>query len=97
MADGHEYHVKDSDLVPPEREVDPTQNPYPEIRELDFSKEDREELSRVSTMIAGSEPMGTPFLLSMLEKHAAHLETFDRYAAMTDWKRDLPIQIDASI
>lgn len=83
--------VDDSDLALPDREVDPAQNPYPKIQELDFSEEDREELSRVSAMMAGSEPMDTAFLLSMLEKHAAHLEAFDRCATMTDWKRDISV------
>lgn len=80
--------VDDSDLAFVERAVDPSRNPYPEIRELEWTEEEKEEFSRVSRMLGGREPIDIAFLEGMLQKHAPVLERFSRYAAMDDWRMD---------
>jgi hypothetical protein len=82
--------LDDSDLALPERQIDPVQNPYPEIRNLVFSEEERDELNRVDAMYERIEPFDPAFLESMLTKHATTLERFERYAAMRDWRADAP-------
>jgi len=88
--------VDDSDLVLPPREVDPAQNPYPEIRDLELSAEAIEEFYRINGMMVGTEAMDPVFLLEMLERHRPLLERFQRYAAMEDWQQDAPLHGFAS-
>lgn len=80
--------IDDSDLAFVEHEVDPLRNPYPEIRELEWTEEEKEEFSRVSRMLGGREAFDIAFLEGMLQKHAPVLERFSRYAAMDDWRMD---------
>lgn len=82
--------VDDADLALPDREIDPLQNPYPEIRNLAFSDEERDEVSRVEEMYHGNEPFDLEFIEGLLKKHASTLERFERYAAMRDWRTDVP-------
>jgi hypothetical protein len=82
--------VDDADLALPDREIDPSQNPYPEIRDLAFSDEEKDESVRIDAMYQGKEPFDLEFLESLLKKHSATLERFDRYAAMHDWRNDTP-------
>ena len=80
--------VDDSDLAFVEREVDPSRNPHPEILELEWTEEEKEEFRRVAEMLYGREPIDIAFLEGMLQKHAPVLERFARYAAMDDWRMD---------
>ena len=45
--------VDDADLALPVREIDPSQNPFPEIRNLALSGEEREELVPVHLILRG--------------------------------------------
>ncbi len=76
--------VDDSDLTLPEREVDPAQNPYPEIRELVWSESKGEQLVRVWGIVDGTEPSDPAFLEAMLKQYEEPLERFGRYAAMRE-------------
>lgn len=90
--------VDDADLALPDREIDPSQNPYPEIRDLVFSDEEKDEFDRVEAMYQGKEPFDLEFLEKLLKKHATTLERFDRYAAMRDWLSDTPPgEVDSDI
>lgn len=83
--------VDDSDLAVPVREIDPAQNPFPEIRNLVFSEEEEEELVQVYLTLRGDETFDPAFLESLLKKHKAALDRFERYAEMRDWRSDLPL------
>ncbi|HRQ87644.1 MAG TPA: hypothetical protein PLA50_02535 [Bacteroidia bacterium] len=87
----------DSDLALPEREVDPAQNPYPEIREISLSEEEVKEIWQINSMVEGQEPFEETTVETLLERHAEALERFGRYATMRDWQQDLPLVAGADI
>lgn len=82
--------VDDGDLAFVESEVDPSRNPYPEIRDLAWADEEKAEFLRVAHMLRGLEPIEIAFLEGMLQRHAPALERFSRYAAMDGWRSGEP-------
>jgi hypothetical protein len=88
--------VDDSDLALPERQIDPAQNPYPEIRDLVFSEEEL----KIAYAIPFDHKLRLGHLPAeeLLVRHRSGLDRFERYAAMRDWKQDelLGDQMDSS-
>jgi len=80
--------IDDSDLALPEDQVIPLKNPFPEIRDLDWSEEERDDFDRVTQMLNGHQPFDIEFLDGMLKRHSGVLDQFARYAAMDQWRDD---------
>lgn len=80
--------VDDADLAIPIRVVDPSKNPFPEIRDHELDENELEDFLCVKGMMSGSEKMDSAFIREMLARHRPLLDRFHRYSAMEDWQRD---------
>lgn len=88
--------IDDSDLALTEREIDPDQNPFPEIRTFGLSGEEEERLDALLTEERMGNPVDEAELDSLLTDLATALERFSRYAVMTQWEIDQEITINLS-
>lgn len=84
--------VDDSDLALSPREVDPAQNPFPDLRLFTLPDDDLDRISRGNRMLQGKEPLDEAYLDELIEEFASERELFDRYAGMTDWQFDEEIR-----
>lgn len=80
--------VDDEDLAIPIRVVDPSKNPFPEIRDHELDENELADFLRIKGMMLGSEEMDSAFIGEMLARHRPLLDRFHRYSAMEDWQRD---------
>ncbi|NNE92570.1 MAG: hypothetical protein HKN23_13065 [Verrucomicrobiales bacterium] len=90
--------IDDSDLALPERTVDPTQNPLPEIVAFLFNGSQSEEIGRADLMyrMPEQEPMDEAFVDSVLAQFADELARFESWADQTDWKLEGELRVDST-
>lgn len=77
--------IDDSDLSLEPRQADPTQNPFPEIRRLKLSWEDRDRIQAASAKWLLDREWDEESIAQLLDDFSDELDLLGRYAAMSDW------------
>ena len=83
-----------SGLELPERTVDPSQNPYPELMMMNVSEE---RLDRADQLIRKVRENGTvdAAVSDLVDEFSTEMASFDRFASMTDWKAEFELGLDS--
>ncbi len=81
--------IDDSDLLLPLKEVDPTQNPYPEILSLSIREEDEPRFKAIN--LYGFRPVSEEdfdfqLVATLVDEYSSELTKLDRYIEMNQWQ-----------